>query len=337
MWLTIALIVIGLAVTVAINAYKIKKEQHYIDVTRTRMETINKALSNYVYKNGHLPCVARYDLQRTDPQYAQSVTCSGGAPTGTSRTTNPARGNRAVWIGTVPVRTLNLSDTYVADINGNLFTYAVTEDVTTGFMDDTLGAIDIVDEAGATTLTTAGSALYALVSHGPDGKGAYSHATGDLKDACASFPGMDQENCDHDDPTFRDAPYSIGSNAQYFDDFILSSTSFVPNCGLQGKIYDGTECVTPKDSFGGTYTMWSGSVPLEQSEHGVQTSITPYPEPPSCRTVNSATSACSCPTDYAPTSIWEWWVPSCHMGFFSNPGGRTHNCTVFMYICLKQI
>lgn len=66
-----------------------------------------------------------------------------------------------------------------------------------------------------------GNFLFAVISHGADGKGAYNYS-GDLVAPCTGSD-LDVENCDDDadfiSANWADTPiYSLGDNADYFDD-----------------------------------------------------------------------------------------------------------------------
>lgn len=179
-----------------------------------------------------------------------------------------------VLIGAVPVRTMRdmlltfISDQYALfegagmlhsftagikvtetasyDFNidgwGNIFTYAVTENLTdASTYDDLYGSIAVETENGDSLLGEAGSAHVIFISHGPDGKGAYT-PEGKLYRACNATPGVDQENC-NDDSTFINGLISLGRNADYFDDFVRfftrgSSTIWRPSSTVGAAIYN---------------------------------------------------------------------------------------------------
>ncbi len=150
-----------------------------------------------------------------------------------------------VRIGAVPVRNLGLDDNHIADPNGHLFIYAVSEtqanlppqrhigDNSCGptsnpinltcftfpastpanpYMtlapDQTQGAIDIQDPtAGFTSLVNpAGSALYVVIAPGKDGMGAYN--LNGLQGIPCGGAGYDVKNCLGNNVIFYKAPYS---------------------------------------------------------------------------------------------------------------------------------
>ncbi|TNE32512.1 MAG: prepilin-type N-terminal cleavage/methylation domain-containing protein [Alphaproteobacteria bacterium] len=141
---------------------------------------------------------------------------------------------------------------------GRAFTYAVTENLTDpATYDDLYGSIAVETEGGESLLGEPGSAHVLFVSHGPDGKGAYT-PDGKLYRACNATLGNDQENC-NDDSTFISGLMSLGDNAEYFDDFLRfftrgSSTIWRPSSSVGAGIYNtnpgrvgiGTDAPTQK-------------------------------------------------------------------------------------------
>lgn len=141
---------------------------------------------------------------------------------------------------------IKVTDSASYDFNldgwGRIFTYAVTENLTdAATYDDLFGAIAVETENGDSLLNEAGSAHVAFISHGPDGKGAYT-PDGKLYRPCNATLGVDQENCD-DDSTFVNGLISLGLNAEYFDDFLRfftrgSATIWRPSSTVGAAIYN---------------------------------------------------------------------------------------------------
>lgn len=308
------MLILGLMLAGAVVAIKQWEVRRYMDEVDRRVGIINEALIDYVQVHSRFPCVASANIPRNDPEYGKSTDCAASAVGGTVSVQNPDRGNRAVRIGAVPVRELNISNEYIADPKGHLFTYAVTEVLVTGTFDNSLGAIDIIDENGTSVLTPEGAGLYVVLSHGRDGRGAYYYDGASLTSTCTTALGMDQENCDND-YTFRAAQYNTAvSSPDYFDDRISYSAYVVPNCGISGEVFDGTRCVPAQGTGRGGYT-----VNLDGS----------------CRYRNAYTNLCQCPADYASFLLLRFDNPSCTSGFYSD-NIRTSNCGVATYLCMKM-
>lgn len=176
---------------------------------------------------------------------------------------NPVPGFPAdpVLIGSIPYVTLGISVRDSLDGWNNRFTYAVSEYLTrtaTFHRDNGVVRIQQLQPSGAVNAIfnnvsvcpsgtrpvcnapvaeiqgRVGAHMYVLVSHGRDGKGAYSYH-GARAIACNSTPGRDVENCD-DDSTFTDADKTTGifslvhndppgpDTDGYFDDALTTYT-----------------------------------------------------------------------------------------------------------------
>lgn len=272
---SVVLIIAGLITTAALDLLRVSNKQRDNNATKERIETIQNALTEFIGKNGRLPCVASRETMRDASTYQHEIDCDGDAAApGTIRA--EGKDGRKIRIGSVPVRTLNLPDAYYTDPQGNLFTYAVTEALggqalskavltcskkdkyyapesvradkdgcipgryynSTATM-SSRAAIDVIDEFGKSLLAAPGSAAYVLVSTGKDGLGAYN-AGGARKSDCAGDK-KDVENCD-DDAVFVSAPFSPAETKAHFDDVI----SYQIENDLESK---GTEICSKKMKF----------------------------------------------------------------------------------------
>lgn len=152
------------------------------------------------------------------------------------------------------------------DAYNNKLTYAVTKELTSkNTFDDTRGAIVIVDEhtivnpSFFTNLTPAEARLahYVIISHGPDGKGAYTRE-GDVTEDCISVieeegggegeppptasRANQEENCDIASTAEMDAAFISGLNntrkESFYDDQIiigeLSTSEIWGQVGMEG-------------------------------------------------------------------------------------------------------
>jgi prepilin-type N-terminal cleavage/methylation domain-containing protein len=141
---------------------------------KRKMDTIEQALFAYAKRNDklNLPCPA---IQG----YVASNTAFGMADTTASCGGLTLKNTTAV-AGDVPVRSLGLADEFAFDPWGNRFVYAVdyTATTTTALSSNLItatsliGDIAISDTSGNTITSTA---LAVLLSHGPDGFGAYTN------------------------------------------------------------------------------------------------------------------------------------------------------------------
>lgn len=118
-----------------------------------------------------------------------------------------------------------LSSNDALDAWGNRMTYAVTAKLTkntAGSFDVSYGAVTLQTESGQQLSNPAGSVMWALVSHGEDGNGAYN-AYGKMPVPCGTI-SADTENC-NGDSTFVNGIFANVPGANYFDDITYYSIS----------------------------------------------------------------------------------------------------------------
>jgi prepilin-type N-terminal cleavage/methylation domain-containing protein len=243
--LTVVLIVGGLIMAGAAHAFYLWLVQHKMDVTRERMAVIQTAVTKYVQENGNLPCPAPIDAAYGNDRYGRATDCSTGA--GAEGTVRYVRADgRTTRIGAVPIYALDLPDLYLGDAYGYRFTYAVAETLgreNLPLFDPTLGSIYIKDGNDQDMITPAGSALYTLVSHGMNGRGAYVTDSGVQSSQCQG-QGRELVNCTHNDGTFVHTQQSRADGSGYFDDFVAyatdiegSTVSNMERCDEKGMQY----------------------------------------------------------------------------------------------------
>lgn len=222
---------------------------------KNRQETIEaleiSRLASFEYKStyGRFPCPADSRLDTNDVNYGRENTCLGTrivAGRDADEDGNPDN----VIIGSIPLRDMldpdgdpatddgiidtPLIERLIHDGWGRRLTYAVSAKLTDRITyNEEHGAIDIVDEYNETLLDLAGSAHYALISHGENGRAAYT-SSGKLIGDCGSGTVIpagggtpppvvsslidEKENCD-DDATFLSGLKNDGSS-NYNDDIV---------------------------------------------------------------------------------------------------------------------
>ncbi len=246
--LTIVMVISGLLIAGISTAVKTNMRKQQVEQTQERLEDIHQALASYVVVNSDLPCPADRTLAVGNASYSRSAAddCRT-APASVLQVDGRVVGGTPlkVRIGAVPAEELGLSAQQMLDGYGHKFLYVVTENLAAGsaLFDETKGAIDVIDSAGATVLSgVAGTALYVIISFGPDGRGSYMPTGVAYSGACNSEPGLDTENCD-DDATFRQALFATIAGANHFDDSIVHSQTLVGAtgintvCGDQGMVF----------------------------------------------------------------------------------------------------
>lgn len=195
--------------------------------------------------NGAYPCPANPALRPDNPQYGVSD-CT--LPTVPGRAADDVAGGDPVYIGVMPVTSLlplleNVEYTgrLAVDGWGNKITYAVSANLTSAATyDDLLGAISVVDEFDQNILNAPGTAHAVLISHGPNGIGAFPAGGTVPNPGCDSVttplpptPGFvppiidEKENCDYDDAKFLSGLKRENQN-NFNDDeltFLINSTT----------------------------------------------------------------------------------------------------------------
>ncbi len=144
-----------------------------------------KNASNYA-----LPCPADPTLALTNASFGTAVASGCASIPAAYRNSNFA-------VGTVPVRTIGLPDEYAFDPWGNKFSYAVTllgattNSLITYPVSSNTSAVIRVDNAAGSTMTS--NAMMVLVSHGPNGFGAFNRQGG--RNIATTSNAAEQLNC----------------------------------------------------------------------------------------------------------------------------------------------
>lgn len=221
----VIMIVAAMVATTYISRQENKAVWESKEQAKTGLTTVKEALAAYQREHHKLPCPANPSLPSTDPNYGRpvSATCATGTPAGTRTFSGTTNVNEKMLVGALPTRELGLPDGAGLDKWGNKLTYAVTQKLT----DPITFSVDPTDAdsgrgvAKITGKTTVNSGAYVVISHGPDGKGAFSAKAALQAKPCASVAGADQENCDND-ATFFDADGNSVPGAAFYDDQLLA-------------------------------------------------------------------------------------------------------------------
>lgn len=179
MEMTLVLLVLSILSAAGISLYQNTDTATKIGETSQRLDAIENALRDYRYAHHRLPCPADPRLTTSDGGFGAESQLAGVCDDSTPAV--PARSGDIV-AGTVPTRTLNLPDDYMYDAWGRRITYKVDARATqpaaiveytayTNQCASTSNTAITVKNAGGNTITE--SAVYALISHGANGHGAY--------------------------------------------------------------------------------------------------------------------------------------------------------------------
>ncbi len=200
--LSIVLLVTSLllAGVVSIENRKLRVSQQ--EELKRKMDMIEKALYQYRIVNNKLPCPGDSRLALSAANFGlqsdgAAENCHDGGTIDSNL--NLTDGGNSVFGGSVPVRTLGLPDDVAYDPWGRLFTYYIDKEAnnSTNFtgINGTAGVTDtnllnVVDDGG-TTITD--DVLAVVLSHGPNGHGAYNVAGSRVSSGSTNV--KEQENC----------------------------------------------------------------------------------------------------------------------------------------------
>lgn len=210
--LIIMSVVVGSGFALATRMNEREKE----DVTLARLDAIEKALLDYRKANDRLPCPADGTVNPDNANYgieaANSGSCDGGTPaanfTAATHATKTVYTDTTVVGGTVPIVTLGLPKEYGIDGWGNKFSYHIDARATerSAFSTYTISNGNCFNVIVDDLLTWADDsdrnylsfhAVYALISHGSDGHGAFS--MGGPRINSGTVNAFQQQNADYDD------------------------------------------------------------------------------------------------------------------------------------------
>lgn len=174
MEMTLVLLVLSILSASGLSMWQEHDESSRTTQTNQRLDAIEQALSGFRYAHNRLPCPADARLKESEAGFGKESQVVGDCTTGSPQAT---LSDGTVAYGTIPTRALNLPDEYMYDGWGRRFSYYVDVEMTeTGalfrYPADSLcaGAIQVNDVNGEARTDRA---VYALVSHGENGHGAY--------------------------------------------------------------------------------------------------------------------------------------------------------------------
>ncbi|MFO0390202.1 MAG: prepilin-type N-terminal cleavage/methylation domain-containing protein [Alphaproteobacteria bacterium] len=226
-------LMLGGILTIVTQTARIEKRNQL----NAKIERIKTAMMDFRLGNKRLPCPGDSTLITSYSNFGREGDspgdCAGGALASTF-----ADAGANVYGGSVPVRTLGLTDDDAYDPWGNLFLYAVDKRITDTTANNpfsayptthsSIGNITVRDaDAGGEVITS--RALYVLVSHGQNGHGAYMRS-GNRK-STGSTNTRELANCDctaaavagtFDSTFYRGSELTNSANAlNAFDDTVM--------------------------------------------------------------------------------------------------------------------
>ncbi len=198
--LVISLMLGGILTVITQNA-RIEKNR----LMAEKFDRIRNAMMDYRLANKRLPCPGDITMIPSSTDFGiqggPETMCNDDVPGA-----NFANAGETVYGGSVPVRTLGLTDEDAYDPWGNMLLYVVDKNMTDSTDNDpfsmyppfhaSIGNITVRDaDAGGEVITS--RALYIILSHGPNGHGAYMRS-GSIK-VVGSLNTREQVNCHCDD------------------------------------------------------------------------------------------------------------------------------------------
>ncbi len=260
--MAIVLVILGFVFTTVALGFSFYTKDRYVKRTITALEEGQTALFTYQISQGRYPCPADPTLAPNDVNYGRAACNSANVVNTVGRDADGDGVGDIVLIGAMPFNELLDPDgdpttadeaypdyraVYGLDGWGSKITYAVALNLTNHpslivppatalpEINYDLGAINIVDENNNLLLEREGIAHFALVSHGPNQRGAYLE--NGSKSICSNvvvIPGAppapitlpldESENCDFESVIQSDAEFMKGvfneTSDDYNDDFV---------------------------------------------------------------------------------------------------------------------
>lgn len=185
----IALIIIGLILTPLFQYWNALAIKAKIENTTSNLRVTRAALEKFVLKNGHYPIPASPGLALNDANYGlpqaeaslvpclPNVTqaCRIAAVTPSLRDDDGNSAPDEVFIGSVPFQTLGITERNAIDGYGNKLLYVVSQTQTNpATYDDEFGIISLRYNDDTALPNSDSTIDVLLLSHGEDGRGAFS-------------------------------------------------------------------------------------------------------------------------------------------------------------------
>jgi prepilin-type N-terminal cleavage/methylation domain-containing protein len=249
--MAVVLVIVGFVTAMAVTSGYAVINTARLSATQQKMAAIDAALLAYRTSYDRLPCPGDLTLASSSANYgleanagtgsAKTVgsgVCTGGTPAANHTAAGLTNTGATAAEGAVPTVTLGLPNDFMYDGWGDRFRYAVDIAYTAlgAFPNQPLtcpaiGAITVYDSSGSTARST--GAIYALISHGANGHGAYTPGGGSTMVNGGSQNANELVNCHcnssatattyaatyvQQDPGYQSS-YS-GNSAYYYDDIV---------------------------------------------------------------------------------------------------------------------
>ena len=189
--ITMVLVVLAISAGSIFSVFQNKTNTDAYIRAKTKMQKLVTALDAFAILNKRLPCPADITIASASANVTYGTELCSGTGNGGPSSSGVSNG---VIFGTIPVKTLRLSDDMMLDEWGNRLIYAVNKkliDISTGFYTNpTNGFVTLV--SGFSPTTTLYSAALVVFSTGANGKNGWT-ANGTRNGATTSAPGSAED------------------------------------------------------------------------------------------------------------------------------------------------
>ncbi len=246
--LSICLALIGIIMGSGLAIGNMGNAKSQSEITEAQLDEIEYAIQMFVNRYKRPPCPASLSVAENTVGFGVESLCSGALPVGVVAIN--AGTPEELWVGTVPTRSLGLSDAKMFDAWNGRISYAVPKSyaviatpIKNANVIDLSKMIKINDQTNnqifpqpiPTPSPFNNPVVYVLVSHGVDMRGSYNNIGVLKRDCNAPLPAdtqLDIENCDHADVVagnrdaiFRQMDVRTSKIAsQHFHDFVRFKT-----------------------------------------------------------------------------------------------------------------
>ncbi|HMA89615.1 MAG TPA: type II secretion system protein [Burkholderiales bacterium] len=189
--MAVVTLLVAIFLTMGLAAFRASQDAQAVSTTLAKQNAIKDALIGYLRRNGRLPCA---DIDFSSPDGIENRSTAGDPTTACATSPSNAR------FGLVPYNTLGLARDAAVDGWGNFFSYQVSNSFPTeafnpgtpsyntpipapyrdwtlsaNFRSGNTGEITVNDrDATGTVIAAATNVVVVIVSHGPNGYGAYT-------------------------------------------------------------------------------------------------------------------------------------------------------------------
>ncbi len=246
--LTIIAVIISGSITISETAIKKARKENTID----KLKQIKEAINIYVYINKKLPCPASMHNITTDSQYASMAGSDGDCTAAGVINSSDTSADTLIY-GALPAKTLSLSSDLAQDDFDNKFSYIVVQDLTSQYLDSNNLGFEGTDDAdmdliiikeGVSGSNITEKAAYIVISHGPNGLGAYNINSGSTQNAITAITSDEEDNIYKSN--FDNIFITNSSNGDFDDIFIYNIRETIMH---QSTGFETTICREENSSY----------------------------------------------------------------------------------------